>query len=311
MLTYMGTVQIKEAALDSSLGGLEIISQEKPLYKGYSIYSYFNKEKNLLACYFPSGHLLHVASMEESNLEKFENETGLNLNRGNDEPKTKKSSANQSEDKKISRYFEIVERLLPQKVKHVDRNVIAQRAKTLGIKFPESMVEFYEFFGNNSEVLQGYHEFYKLNEINIQNDILVFGEWHQGQSFFGIPLAQLSNKNPQIFQYVSDKLYFESETCSSFFLNMACWQALITFNNVANVELAEEELNNTLKRRLSPISKEKGIDRGSYRIYSYYNEKSSIIACYVTDMQELHVASPEFLCLKKFEEQTGLELNWA
>lgn len=310
-LPYMGTVKIKESALDNSLGGLTIVSGEKQLYKGYSIYSYFNTEKKLLACYFPSAQLLHVASMEKINLEKFENETGLKLNCGNDEPKKKKGSLNQNEDKKISNYFEIVERFLLKKVEHIDRDEIVQKAKTLGIIFPESMVEFYEFFGNNSEVLQGYHEFYKLDEIYIKNDILIFGEWHQGQSLFGIPLNQLSNTDPQIFQYVSDELFNESKSCPSFFLNIACWQVLNTFSDAAYVELADEELSSVLKRRLSPISKEKGICKGSYRIYSYYNEKNSIIACYVADTQELHVASPEFLCLKKFEEQIGLELNWA
>lgn len=310
-LQYRGTVKVKESIIDNSLGGLTIISEEKQLYKSYTFYSYFNTEKNLLACYFPSGQLLHVASMEELSLVKFENDTGLKLERENAEPQIKKSSLNQSEDKKISSYLKILERFLPKKIEHVDRDLIVQKARTLGITFPESMVEFYEFFGNNAEVLQGYHEFYKLEEIIIQNENLVFGEWHQGQSLFVIPLAQLTNKNPQIYQDVSDKLYIESKSCSNFFINIACWQVLNTFSDAAYVELTEEELNSTLKNGFSPINTEKSICIDSYRVYSYYSEKNNVIACYVKDTQEFHVASPNFLCLKKFEEQTGLKLDWA
>lgn len=81
---------------------------------------------------------------------------------------------------------------------------IKNQEKRLGIAFPEAMVDFYEYYGNNKEVLNSFYIFDTLNEICIENNALTFGYTHQYQSRLGIPLEKLNSNFQSINFYLSD-----------------------------------------------------------------------------------------------------------
>jgi|GEM_PF-5234825 len=328
-LPYIVTVIIKEEKLDSILDGkLSIISKEKLLYKGFDIYSYYNKEKNIVACYLVGTQELCMASCEYFYLESFKNELGLKLvwklvkNGGDliedhvyEKSKDRKPSCNELKNKEIkmiSKYLEIAEGFLLKKTEHLSRNIIENKANELGVTFPESMIEFYEFFGNNKKVLNSYFSFNNLDEFDIQNDGLIFGYAHQDEFMFGILLDQISHEIPQIHKYPYDRKrwYLESSSCLEFFLNVACWQVLNTMPNVAIADIEEKDLDNALEGKLSIICKEEPLLYKGYQVYSYYNKEKKILACYLKDIQELYVASNEFSCLESFDDESELGLDW-
>jgi len=210
----------------------------------------------------------------------------------------------------LTNYFEIVERFLRLKKDHLDRAEIEYRENQLEVKFPESMIDFYEFFGNNIEVLHAYYRIKKLEEFEIQNNGLIFGYGHQDENTFGILLNQMSFERPQIQKYDFNmkNWYVESSSCHRFFLNIACWQVLNTMPCIATVGIKESKLDNILDGKLSIISKERPLYK-SYDVYSYYKEES-ILACYIAPLQELYVSSLDKIHLENIEDELKLELDW-
>lgn len=58
---------------------LKPISEDKSIFLGYDSFSYYNKEKNLLACYLREAEEFYIASEDDSYLYDFEEESGMDL----------------------------------------------------------------------------------------------------------------------------------------------------------------------------------------------------------------------------------------
>ncbi len=193
----------------------------------------------------------------------------------------------------------------------VSDDEIEEAANGLGVNFPKPFFEFYKLFGNNTEVLNSFFQFERLEDIKKENDAVVFCYEHQAQKTFGILLKDFNKENPPV-KFVNAG---DSEWCSacmistSFFVNIACWQVVNSMPSVASIKIVEDKLRRKIEEYLSPISNEKSIALG-FNFYSFYNKERKILASYARDLGELYVASEDDCFLNRFESESGLELDW-
>jgi len=211
----------------------------------------------------------------------------------------------------ISKYLRIITGFSEKGYCKLDRERILSKSNELDANFPEPMIEFYEFFGNNEEVLNAYYEFENIENIIIQNSGLVFGHTHQHVNLLGIKLEELSNKDPKInrFEKELNHWYAESVFSSGFFTNIACWQVLNTMPSIAKIKISEKELFKKVDGKLYPISEEKIIFKG-YDLYSYFNVELGILACYLRQLEEFYIASKNDEIIEKFESDMNWDLDW-
>lgn len=187
---------------------------------------------------------------------------------------------------------------------------IKNQEKRLGIAFPEAMVDFYEYYGNNKEVLNSFYIFDTLNEICIENNALTFGYTHQYQSRLGIPLEKLNSNFQSINFYLSDFQKWYSEGAifpESFFFNIAGWQILNTLPAMARIRLNNEEFCNLIEKHFTYFSDDKKIMRG-YKIFTLH--RKDVLGCYLRDDEEFYVASKEDENLEDLENILNIQLDW-
>ena len=85
--------------------------------------------------------------------------------------------------------------------KKVQANAIIAKEKELGVSFPKAMKEFYEYYGNDKNILNAYYLFRNIEDISIEDGALVFGCTDQGIAKLGITLEKLNSKYQSISMY--------------------------------------------------------------------------------------------------------------
>ena len=211
----------------------------------------------------------------------------------------------------ISNYLELISSFLANPPRMLIEE-IKSKSKDLGITLPKPLVEFYEFFGSNDEVLSSYYEFIKIEDTSFYCNALLFCYGHQRESLIGISLDDMNNNDdPPVSKTFKgyDKWYFESNSASNFLVNMACWQVVNVLPSVASSLIEEKIFREKINTYLNPISKDKSIFLG-YDLLSYFSQEKNILACYLRESEEFYVASTDDSFLDAFEKETGFELDW-
>ena len=180
----------------------------------------------------------------------------------------------------------------------------------LGIEFPESMVDFYQYYGNSVEVRNAFYLFDELENICIENSALVFGYTDQRQMRLGITLEKLESKYQSISQYLFNLKKWFSEGAmkpEGFFFNIAAWQILNLLPSIARVEMERDDFLKLCEKDFHFFSNEKTINLG-YKIYTCKRDK--ILACYCCEEEELYLGSREDDLLNMLEDEFSWDLDW-
>ena len=72
-------------------------------------------------------------------------------------------------------YYDKLLTFLNHDVEKLNVDDILAKGEELEVTFPNSLVRFYYYFGNCNEVLNGYYKFFKLEDIKIWHECIVFG----------------------------------------------------------------------------------------------------------------------------------------
>ena len=168
-------------------------------------------------------------------------------------------------------YYEKLMHFLPDIPLKIEKEKIELKAKELGVIFPVGLIAFYHYFGNCSKVLNGYYDFYPLENIRIWHNGIVFGV-NDENGILGIKISDLEqSEDPAVFygdknsetiissdfdpvfhkfltqrfpnlkdNKVNENYVWYSELnqgCSSFFFNIACTNILFNKPQIAKVSI--------------------------------------------------------------------------
>ena len=193
----------------------------------------------------------------------------------------------------------------------IDLETINDKQQELGVVFPDAMKLFYQYFGNDIEVMNSFYIFDKINDIRIENDALTFGEKHQGMGRLGITLKHLSSNYQAIswHPYNLKEWYSEGSLFpEGFFFNIACWQLINSMDSVAKVHISESELEKLLGDNLKLFTNDKKYIKGCNMIAIYGDD---VLGCYLTEDEELYLGSRKGdEVLEDIEECLNLDLDW-
>lgn len=192
---------------------------------------------------------------------------------------------------------------------YVDGEFIAQKQMDLGVKCPQSMVEFYTHFGNDTEVLSAFYLFDKVEDIKIEYDAIVFGEKHEGMGRLGIKNEDLNAKYPTVCWYSYDmkEWYVEEGVSFVFFFGIACWQVLNAMPTIARVRLAKDEFEKLVGKELKYLSDEKIFILGD--VIPVLGK--DVLGCYLSSNEELYLGTTkDDVVLEDYEKRLGLDLDW-
>lgn len=128
--------------------------------------------------------------------------------------------------KEIYEKLDIYRKMITPKVA---KEIIENKQNELGVKFPEVMVEFYEYYGNDDNILLSDFELDKVENLVIEDGTLCFGYENQRNKRLGIKLDRLDTKSTSVsFKgYNDDTWVNEDESASTFFFYTACWQLMV------------------------------------------------------------------------------------
>lgn len=208
----------------------------------------------------------------------------------------------------LDKFFKVLDDYRNNITNHVDISVIEEKQKELKVKFPQAMVEFYIYFGNDEEVLSSFYVFDKVRDIRIEYDAVSFGEKHERYGRLGIQIEDLGTDDEAIcwYSYDKKKWYLEESEINIFFFNIASWQVLNTMSAVAKVCLPEEEFKQLVGTDLKYLSDDELFLLGD--IIPIYG--NGVLGCYLVDDEELYLGAKEDDILEKYEEVFGLDLDW-
>ena len=208
----------------------------------------------------------------------------------------------------LSKMYEQLNQYLLQTSPKIKKSDISNKEKQLGVTMPKSMSCFYEIYGNDSDVMNSYYIFEKLENICIEDNALVFGYTHQKAEKIGIELEDL-NSEFQSVNYYSDGIWYAGEALypESFFFNVAGWQILNTLDDIVVIDCSEKEFLRLMNAGFKYFSEDE-IYATAFPISTIYFE--SVIGCYLRKSEEMFLASKDFEILKQLEKNLDLDMDW-
>lgn len=185
---------------------------------------------------------------------------------------------------------------------------IEKKASELGVKFPESMISFYEFYGNDKEFLLSDAEMFTLKNITLDNGMICFGSLNQGTMRLGIK-ADDTSEDPEVFiQYEGEENWEHYEyTSSVFFYETAVWQLVMHMQGIAQAEITKRKLGAMIKKGSFDV-----VDTGKNAVYStFISEK--VLGIFINDEEcnMLYVGTnEEDEVLEQFGKTYKIDLDW-
>lgn len=210
----------------------------------------------------------------------------------------------------MEKLYDELNEYLDFEIEKLSLEKIKEKELELGIDFPESMIDFYHYYGNSFEVRNAFYLFDELENISIENSALVFGDTDQRQMRLGITLEKLNSKYQSISQYAFDLKKWFSEGAmkpEGFFFNIAAWQILNLMPAMATVEMDRDDFLELCEKEFCFFSNDKTINLG-YKIYAC--RRDNILACYCCEEETLYLGSREDDTLNMLEDELGWELDW-
>lgn len=123
-----------------------------------------------------------------------------------------------------ARIFEVEDEL------GLEETELAAAEQLLARRVPAALREFYSTLGA-WEVNSALNHLLEPAELRVVDDHLLFYEDEEGDSVWGIPLANLADSDPPVEQGVREKRrltwYREELPCSGFLVLMTLWQTLV------------------------------------------------------------------------------------
>lgn len=191
----------------------------------------------------------------------------------------------------------------------VDKKIIEDKGKELGIKIPDRMMEFYEYYGVDDVVLSSDYELSKLDQLCISDSALCFGYVNQGSEKLGIKLESLESKSPSIcFKRNNEDTWFIEEGSSTiFFFRTACWQVLMSMQGIAKVEMSDKQFRSLIGDAFTYLNDKKLFLKSS--VIPVMADK--ILGCYRVRDGVLYLGTNcEDEILEEFENKYDLDLDW-
>jgi hypothetical protein len=208
--------------------------------------------------------------------------------------------------KEIYEKLDIYRKIITPKVA---KEVIENKQNELGVKFPEVMVEFYEYYGNDDSILLSDFELDKVENLVIEDGTLCFGYENQRDKRLGIKLDRLDTKSTSVsFKGYNDDTWFnEDESASTFFFYTACWQLMMSMQGVVRVEVDDKQFKSLVGNAFEYLTEEKLFLQSS--VIPVVTD--DILGCYLVKEGLLYLGTnEEDEVLVIFEERFDLDLDW-
>lgn len=190
------------------------------------------------------------------------------------------------------------------------RKLICEKEKECGVSFPEDLVDFYLYFGNDKRMLSAYYEFDKIDDIEVEDGALQFGYKHQKNGRLGIILDEIGSRLQSVSwcPYGEEEWFVEGMYSKSFFFNIACWQVLNTMPSMVRVHISEKKFDELVSKHFHYFSDEKIYMKG-YKIRSIYS--GEILGCYAKLDEELYLGTWKGdEVLEQCEKKIKLDFDW-
>jgi len=192
----------------------------------------------------------------------------------------------------------------------IQANVIIAKEKELGVSFPKGMNEFYEYYGNDKNILNAYYLFRNIEDISIEEEALVFGCTDQGIAKLGITLEKLNSKYQSVSIYPDFDPNWYSEGAlypESFFFNIAAWQILNLMYAQARIEIKEDKFRKLCQKEFLYFNTDEKYKNG-YKIIACRRKK--VLGCYIIESEEFYFGAVEDNELHELEKELKIELDW-
>lgn len=210
----------------------------------------------------------------------------------------------------LQEMFNELNKYLMSVPKKMDLSSINEKEKELDLIIPEGMRDFYEYYGNDSSILNAFYIFDKLENVCIQKNALTFGYTHEKINRLGITLEELNCKFQSISFFFNELNQWFSEGAvfpESFFFNIAGWQVLNLLPSIVKVELKNDEFNKLCQEKFEFFNTDKKYARGYKIIACKYNE---ILGCYLREEEELYLGAQEDELLESLEKELEMDFDW-
>ena len=191
---------------------------------------------------------------------------------------------------------------------YTDEDIKALEVK-LGLTLPEPLKDFYITLGRRHEFMESDYHIYDIVDLVIKDDCLVFCEENQGLAEWGVKLCNIHLPNPQISgkDYNTPVWVNESLQASAYLINLACWQAIMSQDEVAQCSLKESDLHE-IENHLEYIG-DPDIRTGDDG-RSFMDKTNRLLASYRYVPELLYVGTSQENAIECLEEESGLVFDW-
>lgn len=195
------------------------------------------------------------------------------------------------------------------KIEKISLESITKKEEELGVKFPESMEDFYCYYENCKGIRDAFYFISDLGDVHIENSGLAFGYKKNKRDILGIKLKDLNGKWQSIsYNKPGEKTWYMEGAIMAecFFFNIVAWHIMNLMPYVVKVKMSKEKVIKLCEEEFSFFSEKKIINMG-YRVYSC--RKNDILGCYLVEDGELYLGARTKEELYMLEEKYGWKLT--
>jgi hypothetical protein len=285
-----------------------------------------DREHSLVATYVYLSERLLVGSSVAGAVKDFAKRSGFKLDWANyqkskrvkAEPRIGRSKKSGS-DTIIELLQLIMQTAFPNKTLEpgFSRDEIAAAEARLRVAFPEALKDYLAVCGKSREMMGANYRLYSPEQLRVEDGHLIFCEENQGIEEYGIPAQDLEefgefHPRVQAKSVNAEEWHSESGSISAFLLGVGSFQAVLSMNNSARIELPVKRLKK-MEKFFEPVGEPEV--RSGGQIVGFVDRERSIVATYIYDS---HLYDPEMFwigssvegALETFEERSGFDLDW-
>lgn len=207
----------------------------------------------------------------------------------------------------LEKLYDELNEYLDFEIEKMDENEIKRKESELNVDFPESMCDFYLYYGNSEKIRTAFYLINDLDDVRIENSGLEFGYTTQAQAILGITLKHLKSEKQSIsYHYQNDETWFSEGAirAEGFFFNIVAWHIINLKHSVARVNMNEDKFMELCKDKFEFFSDQPKINLG-YRIYSC--RRNNVLGCYLVEEEQFYIGAKTDAELHKLEEELGWE----
>ncbi len=291
-------------------------TDDQKVLRGYQRCGCYSESGKIIASYFDLTEILLIGTDQKESLEEFFHETGWKYKIVNKNPskRLKKPKVTQINKSVMEQCYTSLEQYLPSTRERIDKTIIQQKADELGIVFPQSLIDFYHYFGNYEKILTTDMEFEKLENLHIVNGTLVVAYSNEGIATYGFKINGLTDEEPCISEFADIDCTEETRMYMghAFFFNAACYNIIFSKPSVVQVKKSHQYFFSKIldKKNVYSFTENRDMKKGFF-MCGCHDEECKILGCYVSDeMDTLFLGSDNDEILNAFETKTKWEFDW-